>query len=265
MSEQSSQSIPAEDRVPVHPVLWIMVAVMVGFEVVFAAADTGWLPDWLGRSHFYYRFAFVDALFDHALGTRVLDFPVAPMDALRPHTLLTHAFLHGGWLHLALNGAAFLGLGHALVQTIGIARFLGIFALTAIAGALAFGFIAEAQGVMVGASGALFGMIAVITAWQERALRRAGLSRAPIWRRIAALVALNVFLAIGLEGMLAWEAHLGGWVAGWLMALVIRPRFGPFSQVPVDRAPDDRAAFDEAPREDLPDASRPASTLPPRS
>ena len=182
MSEQPSQPIPADNHVPVHPVLWVMVAVMVGFEVMFAVADAGLAPDWLGRTQFYYWLAFVDALFDHALGTRELDFRVTQMEALRPHTLLTHAFLHGGWLHLALNGAAFLGLGHALVRTIGMARFLGIFAVTAIAGALAFGFIAEAQGVMVGASGALFGMIAVITAWQERALRRAGFSRAPIWR-----------------------------------------------------------------------------------
>ncbi len=140
-----------------------------------------------------------------------------------------------------------------------------VFGVTAITGALAFGFIAEAEGVMVGASGALFGMIAVITAWQECALRRAGLSRAPIWRRIAALVALNVFLAIGLGGLLAWEAHLGGWIAGWLLAHVIRPRFGPFSQVPVDRVPNERAAFGEAPPEDLPDAARPTPTSPPRS
>ena len=67
---------------------------------------------------------------------------------------------------------------------------------------------------------------AVITAWQERVLRLAGLSRAPIWRRIGGLVAINALLAIGLGGLLAWQAHLGGWIAGWLLAAVFRPRYG---------------------------------------
>ena len=142
-------------------------------------------------------------------------------------SIITSMFLHGGWLHLAMNGAAFLGLGHALVRMIGIGRFLVIFAVTAIAGALTFGLIAQTVGPLVGASGAIFGLFAVLTAWQERALRRAGRSRAMIWRRIGGLVALNVALAFGLGGLLAWQAHLGGWVAGWLLAGVFRPRRGP--------------------------------------
>jgi rhomboid protease GluP len=225
MSIAEDETIP--DRVPVHPALWVMIAVMIGFEVMFAAAGAGLGPETLGRGQMYYRFAFSDVLFDYWRGIeRINLFAGPPSDTLRLHTFLTHAFLHGGWLHLAMNGAAFLGLGHALVQTVGIVRFLVIFAVTAVAGALAFGLIAEAHGPMVGASGAIFGMLAVITAWQERALRRAGQSRAPIWKRIGGLVAVNVALVFGLGGLLAWEAHLGGWVAGWLLALVFRPRYG---------------------------------------
>ena len=115
-----------------------------------------------------------------------------------------------------------------LLQAVGIVRFLAIFVVCAVAGALAFGFIAEANGPMVGASGVIFGLLAVITAWQECALRLAGRSRAMIWKRIAGLVAINVLLAFGLGGLLAWEAHLGGWVAGWLLAGMFRPRHGPF-------------------------------------
>ena len=37
-------------------------------------------------------------------------------------------------------------------------------------------------------------------------------------------IAANVVLDIGMGGMLAWEAHLGGFVAGWLIASVVRPR-----------------------------------------
>jgi membrane associated rhomboid family serine protease len=207
-------------RDAVHRVLWIMIAVMIGFELVFSAVDADLMPKGLGRRPAYEHLAFIDMLFDRAragLG----------VEPRLVWSLVTHAFLHGGWLHLAMNGAAFLGLGHALVRTIGIGRFLVIFALTAIAGAVTFGLIAETRYPLVGASGAIFGLFAVFTAWQERALRRDGRSRAMIWRRIAGLVALNVALAFGLGGLLAWQAHLGGWVAGWLLAGMFRPRHGP--------------------------------------
>jgi len=51
--------------------------------------------------------------------------------------------------------------------------------------------------------------------------------RSMIWRRIGGLALLNVVLALGLGGLLAWQAHLGGWIAGWFLAGVIRPRQGP--------------------------------------
>ncbi|HUS54089.1 MAG TPA: rhomboid family intramembrane serine protease [Thermohalobaculum sp.] len=219
MSIAEDENDTAPPRTPAHPVLWIMVAVMIGFEVMFAAVEAGLAPESLGRWPVYLQLAFFDLVFEYARSGNGVEPQVV-------WSLLTHAFLHGGWLHLALNGAAFLGLGHALVQAIGIERFLAIFAVTACAGALTFGLIANTNGPMVGASGAIFGMFAVLTAWQERMLRLTGLSRASIWKRIGGLVAFNAALAFGLGGLLAWEAHLGGWIAGWLMAMVIRPAHG---------------------------------------
>ena len=227
----------AAARTPVHPVLWLLIAVMAGIEVMFWAADAGWLPKTLGRWPVFKAFAFLDLRFVEAELQRV--HWVSDYEAVwRPAGLeayasfLTHAFLHGGWLHLVLNGAPLLGLGHAIVRAIGIGRFLVIFVVTAMAGALFFWQIAHSPYPMVGASGAVFGVFAVVTAWQERALRAAGLSRAPIWRRIVMLVVLNVVLHFGLGGLLAWEAHLGGWIAGWLLALAMRPRVSPLSLMP---------------------------------
>ncbi|MHA1529688.1 MAG: rhomboid family intramembrane serine protease, partial [Alphaproteobacteria bacterium] len=123
-------------RDAVHPALWIMIAVMIGFELLFSAADAGLVPEGLGRWPVYEHLAFIDILFDRAragLG----------VEPRLVWSLVTHAFLHGGWLHLGLNGAAFLGLGHALVRMMGIERFLVVFAASAIAGVVAFGLIAE--------------------------------------------------------------------------------------------------------------------------
>ncbi len=217
IAEDESKATPT--RNPVHPVLWIMIAVMIGFELLFAAVDAGMAPEAMGRWPVYLQLAFFDLVFEYARA----GYGIEPQLVW---SLLTHAFLHGNWIHLAMNGAAFLGLGHALVQAIGIGRFLVIFTVTAVAGALTFALIAETNGPLVGASGAIFGMFAVLTAWQERVLRHAGLSRAMIWRRIGGLVLVNVALAYGLGGLLAWQAHLGGWVVGWLLAGVFRPRYG---------------------------------------
>ena len=54
-----------------------------------------------------------------------------------------------------------------------------------------------------------------------------GRGQGPILARVAALVALNLLLAgyadIGLEAKLAWEAHLGGFIAGWVLGYWIAP------------------------------------------
>jgi rhomboid protease GluP len=66
----------------------------------------------------------------------------------------------------------------------------------------------------VGASGAVFGFLGVWIAWDWRRHRRHGISPAPVARRVAVLAGLNVLLFFGLQGMLAWQAHLGGFLAG---------------------------------------------------
>ncbi len=83
----------------------------------------------LGRWPVFKAWAFLDLRFQKGGIERV--FWISDYEAVwRPAgigalaTLLTHAFLHGGWLHLALNGAPFLGFGHAIVRAIGLWRFL---------------------------------------------------------------------------------------------------------------------------------------------
>jgi len=208
---------PAITRRPVHPVLWLMAGVMMAFELLFAAVEAGHVTPLLSRWQAYVAFAFFDPVFEMALQGYAVD----PRLFWTP---LTHAFLHGGWMHLLLNTAAFLGLGHFICSSAGLRAVLLIFAVSAISGALAFALISDFSGPMVGASGAIFGFLGAVTAWQERGLRRAGLDRTVIWQRVLGLVALNALLDLGLGGMLAWEAHLGGFVGGWLMAYACPPR-----------------------------------------
>ncbi|MEL6208781.1 MAG: rhomboid family intramembrane serine protease [Pseudomonadota bacterium] len=203
-------------NVPVHRGLWLMVLVWVLIEMALQAGDAGILSPYT-RWVVYSGFAFEDVVFEQALRG----------DGVQPKliwSLVTHALLHGGWLHLALNAAAFLGLGHGISRDAGFGAVLVIFAVTAAAGAVTFGLMAESRAPLVGASGAVFGLLGVLTCWQERWLAQQGASRDAIWARVAGVVAINLLMAIGFGGLqIAWQAHLGGFAAGWLMGYAFPP------------------------------------------
>lgn len=145
----------------------------------------------------------------------------------RWQTLLSHIFLHGGLVHLMMNGGAALAFGPAVARHFGpgaraAGAFLLYFLVCGVAGGL--GFVALHPGgteLVVGASGAISGL------WGGAARllgRRRGLWGpwdGPVRGQIAAVLVLN--LLIGLTGFaagglrIAWEAHVAGFVAGLLL------------------------------------------------
>ena len=72
---------------------------------------------------------------------------------------------------------------------------------------------------------ALFGFIGALKAWEWKYIRQTGDSARSFWRTIAALTAMNVALALLMPGggELAWQAHLGGFVGGFLIAPLLAP------------------------------------------
>jgi membrane associated rhomboid family serine protease len=190
---------------PLPRPLVALVLLMAGIELVLTLADRGILADPTLRARVYAAGAFWAGLLD---GGR-------PLFPLQPYTMfVTHALLHGGLLHLALNMAVLLGLGRFAADRYGPGVILPVFLVTAVAGGLAFGLISEGAYPMVGASGAVFGFLGVWIASDWVRLRTLGLSVQPVVRRVAGLAVANVLLTVLLAGMLAWEAHLGGFLAG---------------------------------------------------
>jgi membrane associated rhomboid family serine protease len=155
-------------------------------------------------------------------------------------SFLTYAVVHGDPLHLAVNSAWLLAFGTAVAGRIGAVRFLLFSAFCAIAGAAVFlifnpGLMAP----MVGASGAVSGLMGGTMRFLFSALDAGGLrglredpQRVPLMplgqaltdRRVllvtGAFLVANLLAAIGLGGVvvggIAWEAHLGGYFAGFL-------------------------------------------------
>lgn len=140
---------------------------------------------------------------------------------------LTYGFLHGGALHLAVNMITLWSLGLAVLDRVGIKGFALLYTAALIGGGAGFALLTSTLAPMVGASGALFGLAGGLLAWGY--VDRFNLQKAlwPVIRIAALLLAMNLVMWWALDGQLAWETHLGGFVTGWLAAMLIDPRPRP--------------------------------------
>lgn len=137
---------------------------------------------------------------------------------------VTYAFLHGGPVHLLVNMITLYSLGRAVVDRVGRLRFLALYIASALAGAAGYAALSNTSIPMVGASGALFGLAGAYIAWGyvDRFTARERLW--PIAQAVFLLILLNLVLWWAMDGQLAWQTHLGGFVGGWIMAMLLDPR-----------------------------------------
>ena len=134
----------------------------------------------------------------------------------------SYGFLHGGFVHLFVNMITLASLGRLVIERVGQWRFAVIYALSLLGGAVGFALLSTAVQPMVGASGALFGLAGVLTGWDytERRLAREGIG--PVLRVVVLLIGLNLVMYWAMDGSLAWETHLGGFLAGWMASWWVR-------------------------------------------
>jgi membrane associated rhomboid family serine protease len=192
-----------------------LVAICVAVEAVLSLADQGLLGDARLRQEAYEWGGFWPGLLQ---GWR----PNFPGQAAA--MFVTYGFLHGGPVHLLVNMVTLWSLGLAVLDRVGPWGFAGLYGASLLGGAAGFGLIAETFRPMVGASGALFGLAGGLLAWNyvDRFTFRERLW--PVARVVLFLVAMNVAMWWALDGLLAWETHLGGFLVGWIAALLIDPR-----------------------------------------
>lgn len=156
-------------------------------------------------------------------------------------TLITYAFLHGGWTHLGVNAVTLAAFGSPVARRLGDFPFLVFLAGGAIAGALAhFALHPLELTPMVGASAAISAAMAAIVrfAFAPGAIlggtrpdrggqqapaeplatlagNRSALTFVLLWFGSNAL--FGAFpQTLGSDAAIAWEAHVGGFVFGLL-------------------------------------------------
>ena len=133
--------------------------------------------------------------------------------------VFTAAFLHIGPVHLAMNMLALLIFGSELERQLGRGRFLGLYLLSALGGAVAIQLFGDPRVPVAGASTAIYGLLGGLLVLMI-------VGRQDL-RGLLTLLALNVFISV-LPGV-SLLGHLGGLVAGLLVAglLVLTRRRPP--------------------------------------
>ena len=190
-------------------IIWLCV-----FLVLVHAASSllgGGIEQW-----FFRRFAFSPVYFWSLIGSG--QYSVSPWSGF---TLLTHAFLHGDWMHLFINSGMLLAFGALVERIFGLKAMLGVFALGAVSGAVLQS-LAEGDSpiAMVGASAAVYAMMGVVV----QLMLASGKSLVAQRGLLLAVVLLALNLATGIAGFgdflggaqIAWQAHIGGFALGFL-------------------------------------------------
>ncbi len=169
-------------------------------------------------------------------------------------TFVTYAFLHGDMVHLGMNAVWFLPFGSAMARRLGTLRFLGFFAATAAAGALAhLATHAREMLPMIGASAAVSGFMAgsirfafqhggplslfrgddVATYQVPAAPLSVALRDSRILLFLLIWFGLNLLFGVGSLGItgseqsIAWQAHIGGFIGGLVLFAVFDPVRAP--------------------------------------
>lgn len=159
-----------------------------------------------------------------------------PFDLYAVTSTVTYALLHGSWVHLIANSAWLLVFGSPLAVRLGASRFLIFWVVTAWAAVLLHFLIYPDSNVpLIGASGAISGMMGAAARFGFAADRRPGgggfigqpmsimaaLTSRTVLSFLAIWFVINLVTAIDFTGptegaSIAWEAHIGGFLVGFL-------------------------------------------------
>lgn len=129
----------------------------------------------------------------------------------RPWTGISYMFLHGGWSHLLFNMIGLFFFGPRLEQRLGGPDFLKLYFVAGFGGA-AFSFFFEPGAAVVGASGAIYGiLLAFAMIWPRERIYIWAVLPIEAWLLVTLMVGASLWMGFGgAGGNTAHFAHLGG-------------------------------------------------------
>jgi membrane associated rhomboid family serine protease len=151
-------------------------------------------------------------------------------------TLVSSLFLHTGWLHLGVNLLYLVVFGGSVERRLGAGRFLALYLLAGLTGGLVHVLVRpDSIEPALGASGAIAGVIAAHLALYPGAtlatlvpvLFFSSAADLPTVILLVLWVVAQVLSGLSSmtsSGLVAWWAHVGGFLTGLVLGSAMRPR-----------------------------------------
>ncbi|MEZ5919619.1 MAG: rhomboid family intramembrane serine protease [Alphaproteobacteria bacterium] len=136
----------------------------------------------------------------------------------------THMLIHGGWMHMAINALMGLALCTFFERHFGTRTAVLFVLLCGLSGALIY-FVLNpfTTAPVIGASGATSGLFAAVLLLLSQNGQMGQIGRKGPWPVIAIWAVLMTLIGLIGGGGIAWQAHLGGFLAGaGLTALMLK-------------------------------------------
>jgi membrane associated rhomboid family serine protease len=215
---------PLRDENRPSSVTW-MTWLLIALNIAVFAYET-WLIVSFGEAT-YEAFVLANAF----VPARFFANPLSPREWV---TVLSAMFMHAGWLHIGGNMLYLWIFGDNIEDRLGPWRFLGFYLLCGGAATALQAFVAPGIAVpMLGASGAIAGVLAAYLLLYPRARVLTAvfvffiieIAALPAWLIIAVWFVIQLASGLGSLGQttavggVAYFAHIGGFVAGILLAL----------------------------------------------
>jgi membrane associated rhomboid family serine protease len=221
--------VPLHDNTPLKVIRFqfVTLAIIVGNVIIFLM--TGAFQSDQVLAGVATSFGVVPSDLTHSASQNI---PYSPIP--EPLTFITYMFLHAGWLHLISNMLFLWVFADNVEDAFGYFAFVLFYLLCGIAGALAHVMMSpNSIAPLIGASGAVSGVIGAYVLLYPRAriwillFYRIPLRISAIWV-LGGWFLLQVFsvLTAGTDSdvQVAWWAHIGGFIAGLVITLVLRSR-----------------------------------------
>ena len=171
-------------------------------------------------------FILANTVFPQAYEYLVAYFPLAP--EFKSWQIITHMFMHDGVLHIAFNMFTLASFGPLLEKFLGDKRYILLYFLSGLGAFLlhslwlyyemwSSGQIIDAR--MLGASGAIFGVVAAFTALYPKAEMYIMFIPFPIKAQVLLPIVIigSLYLGINNYGGIAHFAHIGGALVGYIL------------------------------------------------
>ena len=209
----------------VPPVAIMLTLLIIGIEVALQLANYGIIggPRGVGwRIAAIEEFGFSPAVLDRVWVTGEYSF-----DLLK--RFVTYPFINVQLIQVAFCAGLTLALGKFTAEAFGQLNLLVVYAVTAIAGAVAYGFLVEGRYPLLGGFTPVYGLIGAYTYLLWLQLGQAGENRVMAFRLIGFLLMLQ--LIWGMIGWFSsdtppppsWISELTGFVTGFLLTTILAP------------------------------------------